>query len=327
MKKILLLISLFFCSAVFCALGYAKSSEDSLDQIVAVVNEDVITKSELNHALALIKAQMAGQNVTAPADAVLQKQVLEQLINKKVQLQLAKQVGINVSDTDIDEAVSRVASHNNMTLDDLYQRISSEGLSRDDYRTEMREQLTMQKLQQQDVVNHITISKDEVEAFMHSRAWQNNDTKEYHLEDILIPLSDTPSSDEITKARKHAVDVIAKLNKGQSFSSVAMSESGDKHALQGGDLGWRKLPEIPSAFASLVVGMHPKEVSEPIQTPNGFHIIRLAEERSADKQTTPNRKQIEDLLLQRKFEEAVQNWVSKIRSQAFIEMTQAKSEA
>lgn len=326
MKKILLL-SLFFCSMFYSLICDATSNENSLDQIVAVVNEDVITKSELNHALSITKTQITSRNMATPPENILRKQVLDQLINKQLQLQMAQQMGIDIPDEDIDNAVSNVALRNNMTVDELYQRLTREGMTKADYRKEMREQLTMQKLQQQDVVSHITITKEEVDTFMHSQAWQNNDGKEYHLEDILISLSDTPSSEEIAKARQHATDIITRLHHGQSFREAAMAESGDKHALQGGDLGWRKLPEIPSAFANLVANMRVKEVAGPIQTPNGFHIIRLTETRNAGKQAAPDRKQVEDLLLQRKFEEAVQNWVSKLRSQAFIEMTPTKSAA
>jgi peptidyl-prolyl cis-trans isomerase SurA len=253
---------------------------------------------------------------------------LEQLITKRLQLQVAKQAGINVTDTDLDSAIGNIAKQNNMTTSILYERLTQEGMTAKDYRSEIREQITLQKLQQQEVVNRVTITPEEVASFMHSQAWQNNGSKEYRIEDILIPLSDTPSSEEIAAARKRATAVIAKLNQGQNFRSVAQSESGDKHALQGGDLGWRKLPEIPSAFAELVSRMQPKEVSAPIQTPNGFHIIRLAGSRSiGEAQAAPDRKQIESLLLQRKFEEAIQNWVSKLRSQAFIVMNPANQSA
>jgi peptidyl-prolyl cis-trans isomerase SurA len=322
MKKVLSMISLFSLSIIFFSVSYAKATEAQLDQIVAVVNDDVITKSEFNHALSLIKLQISQQHMALPPVNVLHKQVLDQLINKRLQLQLAKQVGINVSDADLDAAIKRVATENNMTIKEVYQRINHDGMSTADYRNEMREQMTLQKLQQQEVVSRISISPEEVNHFMHSKVWQNNGSKSYHIEDILIPLSDTPSSEEIAAAKKHAEAVIAKLNQGQNFQTVAQSESGDKNALKGGDLGWLTLPEIPSAFTEHVARMQPKEIAGPIQTSNGFHIIRLAEERTTQKsQAAPDKKQIENLLLQRKFEEAVQNWVARIRSQAFINIT------
>lgn len=321
MKKIPLILSLLFYFMVFAVSAQAKSSGQSLDQIVAIVNDDVITKSEFDHSLDIVKIQIAQQNIPAPGEKILHKQVLDQLVNKRLQLQIAKQAGIEVSDTDLDRAIDTIAKQNNLTMSLLYDRLTQEGMSVKDYRHEIREQITLQKLQQQEVVNRVTVSPDEITSFMHSQLWQDNGSKEYRIEDILIPLSDTPSSEEIATARKKAYAVVARLHQGQGFREVAQSESSGKTALQGGDLGWRQLPEIPSAFAELVSRMQPKEVSEPIQTPNGFHIIRLAGTRAVGEQkAAPDRKQVEELLLQRKFEEAIQNWVSKLRSQAFIVM-------
>lgn len=317
MKKAMLFVSLLSL-AMFSINVQAKEISKPLDQIVAVVNDDVVTTSELNRSMYIIKMQMSQQHLPVPSEKALRKQVLDQLVDKKLQLQVAKQIGINVSSEDLDKAVANVAEINHMSVSDLYRRIGNEGMSPADYRNEMRDQIVMQKLQQQEVINHINITKEEVGAFMRSKAWQNNSANEYHLEDILIPLPDSPSTAEITSARKHAEAVIAKLNKGQSFQAVAEAESGESNALKGGDLGWRKLPEIPSAFSDMVVHMRAKEVAGPVQTSNGFHIIRLAGVRAVAGQDTPDSKQIENQLLQQKFEEALQTWVSKLRSQAFI---------
>lgn len=324
MKKSILLMSLLL-SCALCANSFAKAEGEALDQIVAIINDDVITKSEVNHATSLAKLQIEQEHLPLPPPQVLNKQVIDQLINKRLQLQIAKQAGITITDADVDRAVGIVAKQNNMSTDSLYQRLNQEGMRTSDYRSEIRDQMTMQRLQQQEVISHIVVSPDEVTSFMQSQSWHNNSSKEYRIEDILIPLSDTPSSEEIAAARKHATAVVAKLNNGQSFQQVAQSESGDTHALQGGDLGWRKLPEIPSAFAEEVVHMKAKETSAPIQTANGFHIIRLAGARDTGSDASkPNRKQVEELLMQRKFEEAVQNWVSKLRSQAFIVLDPSK---
>lgn len=324
MKKILL-FTLLFMSALFSVTDHAAQSSESLDQIVAVVNDDVVTKSELNRALGIIRMQIAQGQMSAPSDSVLQKQVLEQLINKKLQMQIAKQVGISISDADVDRVIQNVAVKNNLSVATLYQRINHDGMSTADYRNELREQMTIQKLQQQEVGSRIIVTPDEITSFMHSRLWKNNTTKEYHLEDILIPVSDTPSSEDIAAARKHAQEVATKIREGENFRSVAQKESGGENALKGGDLGWRKLPEIPSAFAQYVANMRPNEIAGPIQTSNGFHIIHLAAERSANgKSQSPDRAQVEQLLIQRKFEEHVQNWLSKMRSQAFISLNSAK---
>jgi len=314
-----ILLTLLAASVFSFANCYAKADEQTLDQVVAVVNDDVVTKSELNQALMITKSQITHSNLPLPADNVLQKQVLDQLINKKLQMQIAKQAGIQVDDSDLDKAVQTIANQNQVTVETLYERLNQEGLNITEYRSELRDQIMMQKLQQQEVINRIHIAPGEVTRFLQSKAWRNNGSMEYHLEDILVPVSDTPSTEEIIAAKKRADMMLVKLKQGQNFQSLAQAESGGKHALEGGDLGWRKLPEIPSAFADHVVQMQPKEVAGPIQTPNGFHLIRLVSSRSAEgDKATPDRKQVEQLLMQRKFEEAIQSWVSKLRSQAFI---------
>lgn len=319
MKNQLLFLTLTSL-ALFCGVSHAKAEPLTLDNIVAVVNDDVVTQSELNQSLSITKAQLSARG-GVPSQTVLQKQVLNQLISKKLQLQIAKQTGISVTDSDIDQVVQKVATDNNISVNALYQRINQEGMATSTYRNELRDQLTVQRLQQQEVGSRLKITPEEITGFMHSALWQGNADKEYHLEDILIPLSDSPGSDEIVAAKKRANVLMSKLKQGLSFHEAAQKESGGKSALQGGDLGWRKLPEIPSSFASHVVSMQIKDVAGPIQTANGFHLIRLAEERTIkSKDSAPDRKQIERLLLQRKFEEHVQNWVSKMRSQAFIVM-------
>lgn len=297
----------------------AKSTEEPLDQVVAIVNDDVISRSELDHAINNARMMLTSEHTSSPSSSILQKQVLDQLINKKLQLQIAKQSGIDVTDKDLNAAIHRIAESNHISIEELFDHINQDGMSTSEYKHEIHDQMTMQRLQQQEVASKISVSDDEIANFIRSRSWQMNATSEYHLQDILIPLSDTPSSDDVTTAKKRADAVLTKLNKGLSFDAAAQAESGGSQALQGGDLGWRKLPEIPSAFAEQVASMKPNQIVGPIQTPNGFHIIRLAEVRQVKgKDNAPSRKQIETMLLQQKFEEAVQNWSSKLRGQAFV---------
>lgn len=321
-KKILL--SLFLSCISMHVL--AEKNTQSLDQMIAVVNDDVITTSELNQATEIAKSQIASQNVAMPSDKILKKQVLEQLINKKVQLQLAKQAGIDITDTELNKAIHHIASQNNVSVDILYNEIKKTGMTKQEYRDEMHDQLLIQKLQQHEIASKITISPEEVTTFMNSQVWHNNNAKEYRIEDILIPIADTPSPEDLAKAKNRAMSVLSKLKNGEDFHTIAQSESSNKNALQGGDLGWRNLPEIPTAFTDEVSHMRKAEVAGPIQTPNGFHIIKLADIRSQNgSKQKLDRKAVENLLLQQKFEEAMQGWVSKLRSQAFINVEPIKA--
>ncbi len=295
----------------------------SLDGIVAVVNDTPITQTELDESIDSVKKQIQGSNMPTPPYAVLKKQILQQLIDRKIQLQLAEQSGIKVDDAQVDKAVASVAKQNNLTVAQLLEQVRRQGLSVDAYHKELREEILMQQLQQQQVASKIVITPQEVNDFIRSKAWQSSNNKEYHLEDILVALPDSPSSQQVQDARKHAMQVLEKVRHGASFQSIAMAESSGNKALQGGDLGWRKLPEVPSAFADSILSLKKDGIAGPLQTPNGFHIIHLVDVRNIAAHSSPNNKQIEQFIYQRKMEEASQVWMAKIRSQAFINMNPA----
>ena len=315
MKRRWLSLSLLALGAIHFA--HAAPTEH-LDRIVAVVNDDIITGTEFSHALQATKMQMAARQVPVPASDQLQKKVLDQLINQKVELQLAKQNGMIASEQEVTNAIRQIASENHVSTESLYQRVSQSGMSPQEYREQIRDQLVMRKLQQQEVVNHINITPDEIKNFMQSNAMQLNNAKEYHLEDILVPVSDTPSTEEVAKAKERAQGILAKVKQGQPFQSVAAAESGGSQALQGGDLGWRKIAEIPSAFVDDVANMKVNGFAGPIQTANGFHILHLAAERANGKHEAPSEQQIQRFLMERKFEEALLGWESKVRASAYV---------
>lgn len=301
-------------AGIYYVQAFAAHQTESLDQIVAIVNDDVVTRSELNHSMGIIKMQMAQQSTAAPAATQLQKLALNQIINKKIQLQLAQQVGINVSDNDLNRAVKMIADQNGISVANLYQRINSDGMSTTEYRNELRDQITMQKLQsQQEVVGRITISEDEVNEFMHSKLWLSKAVKEYQVEDIVISVPDSASADDFANARRSAQTLLAELRKNPD---ATLSQA------QKNDLGWLKLDELPALFTQQVAGMQAHDFSGPIDAPNGIHLLHLTDVRTAGgsaAQPAPTRKQAEEILYQRKFADAVQTWVSKQRGQAFIQ--------
>ena len=285
-----------------------------LDRIVAVVNDDVITQSELKQAVRIIDVQAAHDPAATPAlKEKLRRELLDQMINKKLQLQLAKQAHVEITDEELDHAIQTVAKDNHLSVAMLYQKLSEEGMPKAAYRREMREQMVMRKLQQQELASRINITPQEVTNYIHSSLWQNNRSKIYRLADILIPLSDAPSSDELTRAKERANSIYNQLRQ-----KVAFNETLKKLSIQSVDLGWRQLPEVPSAFAEHIIQMQQNEVSEPIRTGNGFHIIQVTAIKDKQNKEALNQKQIENLLLQRKFEEAMVHWLSKLRSQAYV---------
>jgi peptidyl-prolyl cis-trans isomerase SurA len=320
MKTFVKLILCMLCSILLPSLVHAATSNgQSLDRIVAIVNDTPITQSELDDTIATVKRQMAAAGTAVPPDSALRKQIIQQLIDRKIQLQLAEQAGIKVDDAKLDGAIRHIAETNKASVAELYEQVKNQGMSVEDYRKELREQIIIQELQQQQVGAKITITPQEVNDFMKSKPWQVSNNKEYHIEDILIAIPESPTTQQIQDAKKRADALLEKIRHGLNFSTAAMSESSDKKALEGGDLGWRKLPEIPSAFAAQVMHMQPNDIAGPIQAPNGFHLIYLKAVRTTGK-TDTSTKQVEQLIYQRKMEEAIQTWLAKIRSAAFINM-------
>ena len=293
MNKIGLIFSLLACIIFSTSnLFAADRSNQSLDQIVAIVNDDVITRSELNHTIDIMKAQIEQANIPLPTIALLQKTALNQLINKKLQLQLAKQAHLQITAADLNKAIQHIAEQNHMSVNILYQHLHEEGMSPEEYRNEMRNQMMLQKLQQQEVVNQVSVTPAEVANFVRSRSWEKGEEKSYHLEDILIPFSDHPSDQEMNVAKKSAQSIMAQLKKGQSLSQLQSAYKG----MSSNDLGWRKLTEIPAIFAAQVSAMQAKEFAGPFQAPNGYHIIQLMAIHVLNTQPTPTHKQIESPL-------------------------------
>ncbi len=297
-----------------------QKKDQPLDSIVAVVNDTIITQSELNNAVDTVKKQFAANNVPTPTNDVLEKQVLEQTINRTLQLQIADQSGVHATDADVEKAVTQVADQNKLTTAQLYEQLAKQGTTEKDYHKEIREEIVLQQIEQQEVGSHIVITPQEIDDFMRSAAWKEYNNKEYHLEDILVALPEAPSPADVETAKKRAEDLLAKIHRGTSFRDVAVAESNSSGALQGGDLGWRQLPQIPPAFASELVHMKKNDILGPVQTPNGFHLVRLVEKRNLQKHddVVKLRKQVEQLVYQRKFEEGLQSWITKVRSSAFI---------
>lgn len=316
---ILSIVSASHFATLFAAVPAPKG--EPLDKIVAVINDDVITQSEFNKVLNEARGQMEAEHATPPNEKAFRKQVLNQLINRKIELALAKQAGITIPQADVDKVVASIAKQNNVSVADLYDHVQQSGMSKAQYLSELKDQLTLQKLTQQAVGGRLNVSEQEITDFLHSNAWHRDPSKEYHLEDVLVPLSDVPSTEEIIAANNRARMVGVKLSQGQALAAVLQAGNLENPALQGGDLGFRKLSDIPALFAEQVMHMQPNQVVGPIQAPNGFHVIRLVASRAiAEKQLPPDRKEAENTLLQQKYEMAAQTWVSKMRHQSYVQI-------
>jgi len=274
MKPMIFLLGL--ASALLTSTAFAQAAPvEKLDRIVAVVDEDVILQSELDRAVANIMAQAQNSGQLPPRD-VIEKQVLDRLILVRVQVERATSTGIQVGDTEVDQAVGRIAQQNQMTLDQLRQSLERDGFSFDEFRKTMREELTVQRFRQRYTQSRVQVTDTEIDILL---AGDSLKTGEVRLQHILVGVPDAASPEQVQTARERAERVVKEVSEGLSFQQAAIKYSEGQQALEGGDLGWRRYEEVPTAFAELVAGMKVGDVSQPIRGPSGFHIIRLADQR------------------------------------------------
>lgn len=278
-----LLASVLAVSTVAAPLQVLAQQSQSLDRIAAIVDEDVVLQSELDRAVQNIKAQYAGREGQLPPDDVLNRQVLERLVLVKLQVARAEGSGIKVSDQELNQALNSIAQQNGSNLDALRQRLAADGLDFNDFRNSVRDEITVQRLRQSFAQSRISVSEGEVDAALKQEATAGT---QYHLAHILIALPEGATADQIATGQKKVDGVKALLDKGElDFNAAAVRYSDSPNALEGGDLGWRSLDEIPGAFAQMMTSMKAGDVVGPLRGPSGFQLLKLVEVRDASAAT------------------------------------------
>ena len=272
---------LFAAVAGFAALtGPAPAAGQQLqplDRIVAVVDEDVILRSELDRALANVDRQYAGRTGQLPPRDILERQVLERLVLQRLEVARATAMGIAVSDAEVDQAVAAIAQQNSLTPEQLQAQLARDGMTLADLRASVRDEIATQRLRQSFAQGQVAVSEAEVDA---SLATQPVATQ-YHMAHILVGVPDGATADQIAAAQKKIQDIKDSLDRGEiEFAAAAVRYSDSPNALDGGDLGWRSLDEIPPSFAQMIGGMQPGQVAGPIRGPSGFQLLKLVEVRS-----------------------------------------------
>jgi peptidyl-prolyl cis-trans isomerase SurA len=252
-----------------------------VDRIVAVVNKDVITYSELNEAVGMAERQLRRQGTPAPERAVLERQMLERLILDKAQLQLARETGIRIDELQLDRAVERIAQSNNMTLADFRKALEADGVGFDAWRSDIRQQMIMARLREREVENKVQVSDTEVDLFLEQQKNRPDDNTEYNIAHILVRVPEGASPERIRQARERAEQAAGEVKGGAPFARVAAAYSDAPDALQGGAIGWRNHQRLPEIFADALAKMNPGETSTPLRSPAGFHIVQLVDRRGA----------------------------------------------
>lgn len=252
-----------------------------IDAVVAVVNDDVITRHELDDKLRVVTRQLQKQGTPLPAPEVLEKQILERMISDMLQAQFAKESGVRIDDTQLDLAITRIAQQNNFpSLAEFRAKLESESVDFKKFREEIRSEIVSTRLREREVESKLIISDAEVDNYLANKAKMGNASEEYHLAHILVVVPEQASAEKIQAARERAEQASNQLKGGADFAQVAAGSSDAKDALKGGDLGWRPGDRIPPLFMSELQKLQSGQVTAVLRSPSGFHILKLVEKRS-----------------------------------------------
>jgi peptidyl-prolyl cis-trans isomerase SurA len=277
MKRTIVIVLL--CNLLF---GSFLVHAEVLDTIIAVVEEDVILERELQKEVAAIEQRIQQSNAAVPPIYVLRKQVLEKMIVDKLQRQLAEKAGINVNEEMLNSSAADIARRNNMDLEQFRSELESQGISYQSFLDNIRNEIVINQLRGREIGGRVKVTDREVEHYMETQDKIGEESTQYHLGHILIAVKEGASSTEIQKAMGKADDLVRKLREGQDFTQTAISDSDDANALKGGDLGWRTMSAMPTLFINVIAQMSQGDVSDPIRSPSGFHIIKMLELKGTD---------------------------------------------
>lgn len=278
---------------LYCLLGLlaawvqtgaaAAQTVDEIDRVVAIVNEDVIVMTELDARIRIIVDQLRQSGTRAPPLHVLQRQVLERLILDRLQLQVADRTGIRIDENMLNRAVSEIARKNGLGLREFRQILERDGYDFASFREDIRNEIRISEVRQRQVSNRVKVSQREIRNFLDMAQRQSSRDAELRLGHILIATPEAASPDDIAEARAKATRVREQLLGGADFAQTAVAVSDGQQALEGGDLGWRRMSQLPTIFAEEVTGMAPGDLSGLIRSPSGFHIIKILEGRGVER--------------------------------------------
>lgn len=279
-----LLIILVFSASLVAIAGESGSVKKSneivkMDRIIAIVDQGVITEQELIDRTRTVKDQLKKQGTPLPSDSVLERQVLERLIADSLQLQLAAQTGIKIDDTQLDKTIERIAAQNKMSVDEFKVVLEKDGIPLRKFREDIRSEITIARVREREVDNKLNISEGEIDNYLTTQANRGEEQDEFEISHILIRTPEDASPEDLEKAKAKTQEALKQLADGTSFSEVSASLSDAPNALEGGGMGWRSGAQLPAVFLEILKPMQKGEVSKPIRSPNGFHILKVTDRR------------------------------------------------
>ena len=262
--------------------GAVHAAVQPLDSVVAIVDNDVIMKSQMDQRVREVQQTIAKRGSGVPPAEALQQQVLDRLILENLQLQIGERSGIRVTDEELNQAIGTIAQRNNMSVDQFRAALAHDGLSYNDAREQVRREMIISRVRQRRVGERIQVTEQEVKNFLASPMGAMQMSEEFNLANILIPTPESANSEAVQTAYKQAEEIYNQLKKGADFGQMAIARSGSDTALEGGDMGWRKAAQLPPPFDSMLSKMPVGEVTPPVRTPGGFIILKLNGKRGGE---------------------------------------------
>ncbi|SDT87440.1 peptidylprolyl isomerase [Halopseudomonas salegens] len=273
---------LSLCAGLF--ITSAQAQVVPLDRVAAIVDNDVVMLSQVQQRVDNVRRQVSEQGGEIPPADVLRQQVLEQLILESIQLQMGDRAGIRIDDNSLNQTMQQLAQRNGVTLDEFRAALERDGISYAAAREQVRREMIISRVRQRRVAERIQVSDQEVRNFLNSELGRTQLAEEFRLAMIILPLDEYASAEEEARIRAAADDIYQELQAGADFADLARSHAGGDLGLEGGELGWRKANQLPGAFASAVSELDVGEITRPLRSPSGLHILKLLEERGGDGQ-------------------------------------------
>ena len=278
-----LTLALFLMSSGVHAQTQELSARgQQIDKIAAVVNEGVVLKSQVDQQYEAVVARLEGQEGQMPPAQVIRQQVLERLVLQEIQAQRAERLGITVSDEMLNSALRDVAQRNSIPFDQMPMAMARQGIDYAAYREEMRREIALSLLRQRDVLTRIYVSPRELEQALDRQAGQADDNAEYDVSHILLSLPESATAEQMNQVEQRAQEIQQRAVAGEDFGQLAITYSQAQSALERGKLGWRRAAQLPQFISEEVVKLEPGQVSPPLRTPTGFHIVKLDAVRGGD---------------------------------------------
>ncbi len=262
----------------------ANAAVQPLNRVVAIVDNDVVMQSQLDSRLREVQQTITQRGAALPPEHVLSQQVLERLIIENIQLQIGERSGIRITDEELNQAIGTIAQRNGMSIEQFRAALAKDGLSYTDARDQVRREMIISRVRQRRVAERIQVTDQEVQNFLASDMGKMQLSEEFRLANILIPVPEGASPEDIQAADRQARDLYQQLQQGADFAQLAIARSASETVLEGGEMGWRKAGQLPPPFDKMLSALSVGQVTEPMRTPGGFIMLKLLEKRGGDSQ-------------------------------------------